>query len=90
MGNVTRYAVRIKGSEEYYNGRNTFSGHSFVFSDLQHAKMFKSAAGAKVACGDLYTHGNHELEIVPVEISVNPDIEVIEYEYPFLRIDKQI
>lgn len=82
MSKITRYAIRIKGCDEYYNGRNTFSGRSFVFSDLQHAKIFKSAQGAMVACGDLYIHGHHELEIVPVEITVNPDIEVIEYKYP--------
>lgn len=82
MGNITRYAIRIKESDEYYTGKDTYSYHSLVFSDLQHAKIFKSAQGAMVACGGLYTHGHHELEIVPIELGVNPDMEIIEYKYP--------
>ena len=83
MSKITRYAIRIKESGEYYNGHNTYSAHSFVFSDLQHAKMFKSAQGAMVACGNLYAHQEHPaLEIVPIELGVNPDMEIIEYKYP--------
>lgn len=81
MSTITRYTIRIKGSEEYYNGYNTWCGRSFVFSDLQHAKIFKSAQGAKVACGDLYQHGHHALEIVAVQLCVDTDIDVIEYVY---------
>lgn len=68
---VSRFVIRRSDTKQYYNGVNTYG---IPWDDLQRAKVFKNASGAKVACGDLRIHlpnPKPTLEIVQAELVVN-------------------
>lgn len=73
---IIRYVVRQDNL--YYNGDNTWSSPKVFMTDFSKAKIFKNAAGAKVACGFLFDRGLRNLEIV--EIETKPTDNVIQYE----------
>lgn len=77
---IIRYVIRRTKENDYYTGHNTFGLISNIFSDFSKAKIFKNAAGAKVACGDLYNHC-HQPELEIVEIETKTTNNKIQYQY---------
>ena len=86
MKEAKRYVIRNSYDGKFYNGKNTFKPG--IFDELEKAKVYKNAAGAKVACLDLVQHRcfyeahdkDFELHLEIVEIKTIVTDNVIKYD----------